>query len=72
MSTKRLNAVVNKAIPNVGECDADNLARFTMKPKYVEYYTWDHPEYREFMMDILTNLIPRCQEEGSFIIEENQ
>jgi len=39
---------------------------------YVKFYTWQHPEYRDFMMKILTNLSPRHSFAGEILFKENE
>ena len=38
---------------------------------YVQFYTWEEPEYRDFMMKILTNLAPRHANMGDILFDEN-
>lgn len=35
------------------------------------YYTWEHPEYRDFMMKILNNLMARQEKAGEILFHEN-
>ena len=39
-------------------------------PNQHSYYSWENSKYREFMLDILTNLEPRYEERGVELIRE--
>jgi len=43
---------------------------FVNKPKYIQFYTWENNEYREYMTLILINLEPRFEKAGTILYDE--
>lgn len=41
-----------------------------MKHYYHDFYTWEDQEFRGFMIDFLTYLVPRFEEPGTILIDE--